>query len=468
MDKLVKSMAETEEGIHSGKKRKYSKNKKKNWKRSDVTDVEEFLDAERQDERLGAGKLQTVPSDNLFIVENVLPEETQTPKNDASTRSKKVEIAVAKAYGHLRNVSEVIDPLKKRNRVRTPLERKGKLYALQERLRLAAGRLKLKERDALHQTQQYLKKRKVKLMEKKQKFEARNVWDTSDMPEEVKNMDKDLFKYTFIDKLKKVQPKRPYTITMKQTVLPSVELPLPGTSYNPSFEEHQELLQKALEVEIKKEKKLQKIERQTTLMFPTADKAPTEESKLLELSEGLFEEESEKPVQKVEAGETEEIYKAPIRDEDRKTRKRRRKEHQEKMKLLEAKQKKEERLKEAGVFRINAINRELKLRDQITKERIERRLKREAEKLKQPRVLSRFNYEEPDIELKLSEEVTGSLRELKPEGHLLADRFKSLQRRSIIEPRIKLRLRKKKMKRFEKRGHRKFGDEMVKKMETAL
>jgi len=56
--------------------------------------------------------------------------------------------------------------------------------------------------------------------------------------------------------------------------------------------------------------------------------------------------------------------------------------------------------------------------------------------------------------LKLSDELEGSLRLLKPEGHILEDRFKSLQKRNIIEPRVKAkRVVKYRPKVIEKKGH---------------
>jgi len=69
--------------------------------------------------------------------------------------------------------------------------------------------------------------------------------------------------------------------------------------------------------------------------------------------------------------------------------------------------------------------------------------------------LSNYKYEPQEIEIKLSEELTGNLRNLKPEGSILEDRFKSLQRRNLIEVRVKQRtVRKLKRKKIEKRSHR--------------
>ena len=47
------------------------------------------------------------------------------------------------------------------------------------------------------------------------------------------------------------------------------------------------------------------------------------------------------------------------------------------------------------------------------------------------------------LQVLLSEEVTGSLRKLRPTATLTRDRFKSLQRRGIIEPRVAVKGKKK-------------------------
>jgi len=70
-----------------------------------------------------------------------------------------------------------------------------------------------------------------------------------------------------------------------------------------------------------------------------------------------------------------------------------------------------------------------------------------------PAVLGRHRYEAPELELNLSTEIAGSLRKLKPEGNVLEDRYKSLQRRNIVEPRIFFFGQKRKFakKKYEKR-----------------
>lgn len=51
-----------------------------------------------------------------------------------------------------------------------------------------------------------------------------------------------------------------------------------------------------------------------------------------------------------------------------------------------------------------------------------RRLQKDERLMTQPLTLSKHKFTEAEMELKLSGELTGNLRSLKPEGNLLADR----------------------------------------------
>jgi nucleolar protein 53 len=51
--------------------------------------------------------------------------------------------------------------------------------------------------------------------------------------------------------------------------------------------------------------------------------------------------------------------------------------------------------------------------------------------------ISSLKYQDAEIDLKLSDELTGSLISLKPEGNILMDRYKSFQKRNILESRDK-------------------------------
>lgn len=59
----------------------------------------------------------------------------------------------------------------------------------------------------------------------------------------------------------------PDSLRKKLSVLPSVEAPHPGTSYNPSLKDHQTLLNEIAQKEMKIIKEEKHIERVTTKMF---------------------------------------------------------------------------------------------------------------------------------------------------------------------------------------------------------
>merc|ERR1712080_715139 len=93
--------------------------------------------------------------------------------------------------------------------------------------------------------------------------------------------------------------------------------------------------------------------------------------------------------------------------------------------------------RERQLMRVKSLKRELNAEEAKMKENQERRQKEKAAKLSGPLQLSNYKYEPQEIEIKLSDELTGNLRNLAPEGSLLEDRFKSMQRRNMIEVRLK-------------------------------
>merc|ERR1712192_330106 len=236
------------------------------------------------------------------------------------------------------------------------------------------------------------------------------------------------------------------------SLLPAVEVPHAGSSYNPSVEEHQELLWKATMVELAKEKELKRIEMQTTAMFPSKGKAPTAQDRVKEMSEGILELNQDEDDDEVKADAGEEESDAENDEGDQKvlkpiTRKQKRDRRGRMFEGQKEKRMKESKIREMEVMRVKSLKKELSKEDQKTQENQERREKQRVEKMSGPIQLSNYKYEPQELELKLSNELTGNLRNLSPEGSLLEDRFKSMQRRNMIEVRVK-------QKKVEKRGHR--------------
>lgn len=70
------------------------------------------------------------------------------------------------------------------------------------------------------------------------------------------------------------------------------------------------------------------------------------------------------------------------------------------------------------------------------------------------KILGKTRFEAPPLEFQSPGDLVGSLRELKPEGSVLSDRFLSLQKRNVVEPTLKRNMRRAKTKRFVKPSHK--------------
>lgn len=71
-----------------------------------------------------------------------------------------------------------------------------------------------------------------------------------------------------------------------------------------------------------------------------------------------------------------------------------------------------------------------------------------------PKKLTRYNFTPQPYAIKLLSEISAgaTLRNLKPEGNMFVDRFKSLQQRQIIETRMPVK-RKRKLRVYEVDSH---------------
>lgn len=71
----------------------------------------------------------------------------------------------------------------------------------------------------------------------------------------------------------------------------------------------------------------------------------------------------------------------------------------------------------------------------------------------EPRRLARKKFEGEEIPVPVAAEL-GNLRKIKPEGSVLVDRFKSLQKRNIIAPNSKRMPRKRRLTTVKKKQHK--------------
>lgn len=444
------------------KPNKASKKGKKSWRKNvDMKAVDATLEEARFEERVG-GSFADRADDKLFRIEEAPgPEEKRDRKKPRKLR----------CFANLEGLPGVPDPKPMRNCTKLPEDRENPIVKAMKEKKVASGKLGKKDAERIASRKRQLEEKEASKEERKTRRRTKfdfDIWAEEDdnsnkgqLPSK-EWVDSEALIHTAKGKSKhmpKAAAKRDFSTG---SLLPAVEVPHAGSSYNPSVEEHQDLLWKATMVELAKEKELKRIERQTTAMFPSKGKAPTAQDRVKEMSEGILElnedeGDNDEDKDQAEAAENSETEKG---DEDQKvvkpkTRKQKRDRRGRMFEEQKEKRMKEAKIREMEVMRVKSLKKELSKEDQKTHENQERREKQKLEKMSGPIQLSNYKYEPQELELKLSDELTGNLRNLSPEGSLLEDRFKSMQRRNMIEVRVKQKtVRKLKRKKIEKRGHR--------------
>ncbi|XP_023122156.3 ribosome biogenesis protein NOP53 isoform X1 [Amphiprion ocellaris] len=427
----------------SGRRKRVNKNKKKNWnKHSDINDVEEFLEDVRHQERTTGGLLSEKSDDSLFFLDVGQPKKAeQKVEEPVETKKRKGKASRPLRIDLILQHDSLIPPAKDVLAYQQPNAKKLRRIAQKAEQLAAKGVVPRRQR-------QLLNRRPVDRTAKKSATEANNNPDREyyDIWGQESRESADPW---YLQQMGKKHVKRPEKLNEKPSVLPAVEVIAPGGSYNPDFLSHQALLQEAHDVEVKKQKQEDKLERQ--LAFNKEEKA-TEETVLREQVEGLVEEENEEEEAAANDDE-EEVAVGAIALAEKKTERQRKRERAEKIKEQQRLATRKQTDQQQQLFQLRSIKASIKQREQKTKaNQIKRKAKQEAQK-SQPRRLGKLKFQPQDLEVQLSNELAGSLRQLKPEGSILKDRFKSLQKRNLIEPRDRAKFKRRlKVKYVEKRA----------------
>ncbi|XP_073247648.1 ribosome biogenesis protein NOP53-like [Porites lutea] len=395
------------------KRKKVSKNKKQTWrKHTDIKDVEEHLEEARREERTG-GPVSEKPDEGLFFVDKDTEESPVTDESKVLSRKRKL----------LKADQLVLSETK----IKPVGNKKRKIVS---KIRKAGDIEESSDSDVEKEKSNMGYAKEANSQDSKDK--VFDLWETKDAQTGDEH---------FLTTTRKIKVKKPKTINRKTSKLKAVEICHPGASYNPSYDDHQLLLKTAHDVELKKVKEIEKLKRKVKFLSPEeAANLPTWTE---EMSQGLFNEEEKEEDELNSDDEQEGLSAAPVRAVDRKTKQQRRKEkeiQQEQKRLEEGKKNK---LRQNEIFRLKSLKKEINMAEQKSEERKQKKEEIKNVSATKPKRLSRYQYEAPNIELQLSGEITGSLRTLKQEGNLFEDRFKSIQRRNIIETRQPAKRRRK-------------------------
>ncbi|CAG9793530.1 unnamed protein product [Diatraea saccharalis] len=444
------------------KKRHVSKKNKKDWrKHCDIRDVEDFLEDQRLEERLG--KFDTKPDSELFVIDTLGKDEVKDEKDEitikprtAKERKRLLLSETPKCFQILLPTSKVEDPNAKRNHVNPIGAKPTALSKITDMKRLKKGVYEKKVAVAR-------KNRKMALDKKKKTKQIRNtfeldLWGT-DTPE-AKGIPSTLCD-EFVPpeaQLHNVLPERrlrpkpapPKTVVNRA----AVELPHPGVSYNPSFKEHQELLQEVVQHEQKMMKRETHLNRVTTGMFRKVTLQERENQWREEMSVGLPQPHNPANDQESESDSEYKPINPPVKNKkkDHKTRRRQKEMLAEKERL---KRLKIEKKKITDLYKLRKLESSLSEVDKRqAKEREARALKRAVVEATALPALNAHKTPKQEPEYVDPDQLTGDLRQIKTKANLLRDRYESLQRRGALAAAKLMMKKKKKLKSYFKPGHK--------------
>ncbi|KYM94512.1 hypothetical protein ALC62_14955 [Cyphomyrmex costatus] len=419
------------------KKHKVSKKTKRSWRKYiDTNDVDTFLDNNRLEERLGI-RFSERTDTQLFTVDKT----AHVTENVISKRATRLALKnkEPRCFASLKSHTCVPDPISKRNRVRTKEERMNSILRQREVERKLKGVLKLKEKEALKN--RILAKVASANRPKRGDRVKEDIWNSTNVllsETDTEWLSSNSIRHT-LKHLGMKKRKLPL-LCKKPSVLPAVEIPHPGTSYNPSYDDHQELLHNIVQKELELIKQDEHLNRVTTQMFKKVSLQKKEENMMKEMLEGLPNNQTASNFESIEDDNEENlsiiIANNKSRNNVKKTRVQKRKQREQKQAIKERALIKLEKRKVADIYKLRNLQKQLEAKEKKQEFLRQKRMKKRERESLMPKTLSKIKFEPIDPDFQLAEELTGNLRNCKPSNSLLKDRYKSLQQRNIIPPAI--------------------------------
>ncbi|TFY68263.1 hypothetical protein EVJ58_g1107 [Rhodofomes roseus] len=396
-----------------------SRKGKKAWRKNvDIGDVEVGMEELREEERVTGSILQKKTNEELFQVDVKGDEHIRRTQPKFS----KALLTSTKILAQRSAVPAVItrttaNPLKRKN---LTYEEKGRLLRMGKRPRKGPFNA------VIDHTEMGAGSAMLEVSEAAKNSGTHDVWgDSSVQGTKVKH------------------PKTPNPRSL--IALPAVPTPHEGTSYNPLVTSHLELLRTAHEIEERRLKETEKLAE----MKRRGGCRPGDDRQLIDDADAELEADDGKELPPVK--------KMP----ERKTKQERRKASRlraEKRALAEraARKRMLASVDSAKALR-KAFGRNLAARERLRVQKQEKMQEKLRQGLAGQR-LGKHKVPEGEVDVQLGEELTESLRALKPEGNLFRDRFLSMQHRALIEPRVPVlpRRRKMKIKEYEKHSYKRF------------
>ncbi|KAF9006987.1 ribosome biogenesis protein Nop53/GLTSCR2 [Cyathus striatus] len=420
-----------------------SRKGKKAWRKNvDIQDVEQGLEDIRTEERVTGVALHKTQDRDLFQID------TTGDDNVRKLMPKKASLANLTSLKILHERSAV--PAVFSRTIPSQKRKSGLNAEEQERLlRMAKRPRKGPFNSVMDPTEFGRGSAVLELSEAVKMSGAYDPWTEGQQEEESEEEELGM------ETVKKRKVKPPPTKHIRELIqVPAIVEPHQGTSYNPPVEAHQELLLQAVAAE---RKRLEEVERDAQV------KRKMENARHLQQADGG----DVAPGMKLDSlnEEADRSCEEEFGSEDRKTKKQKITEKRvlAEKRALAARAANKRFL--ASIYTAKSIRksnaRTIEEREAASAAHKAAELERIRKKGLAGQRLGRHKVPEGEIEVQLGEDLTESLRGLKPEGNLFRDRWLSLQQRALVEARLPVipKKRRNRIIEYEKHAWKRFDRE---------
>ncbi|EPQ50756.1 P60-like protein [Gloeophyllum trabeum ATCC 11539] len=417
-----------------------SRKGKKAWRKNvDIEDVEEGMEGMRAEERVTGSALQKKKDEDLFQVD--------THGDDKVRKSLPKYSKSALTSTKILSQRSAVPAVFSRSTTSSSSSKRKLTHEEKERLLRIAKRRRKGPLNSYVDESEVGKGSATMEVSEAAKSGGYDIW-SSNTSEDVP-----------VDAPKKQPAKPPPHPLRSQIQLPAVEQPHVGTSYNPPVDAHTELVLSAAQIEEKRIREAEKLKEWQEKADAARKVAREEEAEGVPpgMTVGEGEEDPEAGVDEVEGRVAPKMPRRKTK-QDRKRAERLRKEKQA---LAERAARKRLLTSVTSVKALRSmVNRSLSLSEKTRAER----QRADEEKLRKGLAgqrIGKHKVPEGEVDVQLGEDLSESLRGLKPEGNLFRDRFLSLQKRALIEPRQPVipKRRRTKDKEYEKHAWKRFDRE---------
>jgi len=392
-----------------------AKRQRKEWRAIDGQEVEEFLEQKTREERLGPS-LDSVPDDDLFFVDTEPDDVSKKPVRMSKKEKFRNKLTRAQAIIQGAHVAEPVIP--------QTFAKKAKNHDLAKRL---------------------------KKQKQKKKGDTGELVVREDTGKEVivppKEGRYDIFSKDteeFRLRNKAIKAVQEWKKSLRDA--PAVEIDASGCSVNPDYESHQEAVGQAVAAEMKKQYDAELLPVAPPKVVEWEDYEHKDELERLLVESDGEEEEEDSP----SSSEDDQVVKRSSVTKRKKTIQDRNREMRNKLMQKEIELRKKEKKQRRELERLGEL---LKDVESLTKEQEEKLRRRHADLQElidsAPPRLGKHKFNPFPIQVLTTDEIKesgGSLRKIKPTPVLIKERYKSLQRRGIIEPRVRVNKSGKKRK----------------------